>query len=207
MSLSRKFLSAMGIDEDKVDEIIKAHTETVDALKEQRDTYKTERDSYKTEAEKLPKVQKELDDMKAAAEKGGKDTYKVKYEALKEDFDKYKKEQAEKETHEKKVEAYKGLLKEAGVSEKRIDAVLRVSDVDSIEFEDDGKIKDAGTIKKDIVKEWEDFIVKEDTQGANTSTPPAGNGKTYKSMDEIMAITDASVRQQAIAENHELFGF
>lgn len=200
MSLTRKFLSAFGIEEDKVDEIIKAHTETVDALKEQRDT-------YKKDAEKLTAVQKELDDMKAAEEKGGKDTYKVKYEALKEDFDNYKKQQAAKETHAKKEEAYRNLLKEAGVSEKRIDAVLRVSDVDSIEFDDDGKVVDSAKLKKAIAEEWSDFVVKEDTQGANTATPPTGNGKVYKSKDEIMAIKDTNERQKAIAENHELFGF
>ena len=37
MSLTRKFLSALGIEDDKVDEIISAHTDTVNALKEQRD--------------------------------------------------------------------------------------------------------------------------------------------------------------------------
>ena len=42
MALTRKFLSALGIEEDKVDEIIKAHTETVDALKEQRDELKAD---------------------------------------------------------------------------------------------------------------------------------------------------------------------
>lgn len=200
MSLTRKFLSAFGIEEDKVDEIIKAHTETVDALKEQRDT-------YKKDAEKLTAVQKELDDMKAAAEKGGKDTYKVKYEALKEDFDNYKKQQAAKETHAKKEEAYRNLLKETGVSEKRIDAVLRVSDVDAIEFDDDGKVVDSAKLKKAIAEEWSDFVVKEDTQGANTATPPTGNGKVYKSKDEIMSIKDTNERQKAIADNHELFGF
>lgn len=200
MSLTRKFLSAFGIEEDKVDEIIKAHTETVDALKEQRD-------AYKADAEKLPAVQKELDDLKAAAEKGDKDPYKVKYEALKEDFDKFKNEQKEKETHAKKESAYKALLEEAGISEKRIASVLKVSDVDAIEFAEDGKVKDADTLKASIKKEWEDFIVTKDTQGAPTATPPAGSGKTYKSKDEIMAIKDVKERQDAIAENHELFGF
>lgn len=200
MSLTRKFLSAFGIEEDKVDEIIKAHTETVDALKEQRD-------AYKADAEKLPAVQKELDDLKAAAEKGDKDPYKVKYEALKEDFDKFKSEQKEKETHAKKESAYRALLEEAGISEKRIASVLKVSDVDAIEFAEDGKVKDADTLKASIKKEWEDFIVTKDTQGAPTATPPAGSGKTYKSKDEIMAIKDVKERQDAIAENHELFGF
>ena len=200
MSLTRKFLSAFGIEEDKVDEIIKAHTETVDALKEQRD-------AYKADAEKLPAVQKELDDLKAAAEKGDKDPYKVKYEALKEDFDKFKSDQKEKETHAKKESAYRALLEEAGISEKRIASVLKVSDVDAIEFAEDGKVKDADTLKASIKQEWEDFIVTKDTQGANTATPPAGSGKTYKSKDEIMAIKDVKERQDAIAENHEMFGF
>lgn len=200
MSLTRKFLSAFGIEEDKVDEIIKAHTETVDALKEQRD-------AYKADAEKLPAVQKELDDLKAAAEKGDKDPYKVKYEALKEDFDKFKSDQKEKETHAKKESAYRSLLEEAGISEKRIASVLKVSDVDAIEFAEDGKVKDADTLKASIKQEWEDFIVTKDTQGANTATPPAGSGKTYKSKDEIMAIKDVKERQNAIAENHEMFGF
>lgn len=200
MALTRKFLSALGIEDEKVDEIIGAHTETVNALKEQRD-------SYKEEAEKLPGVQKELDEMKAAAEKSGKDAYKVKYEALKEDFDKFKQEQKDKEVHARKEDAYKTLLEEVGISEKRIRSVLKVSDVDAIEFDDEGKVKDADALKKAIGEEWADFIVQKETKGANTATPPAGSGKTYKSKEEIMAIKDAKERQTAIAENHEMFGF
>ena len=200
MALTRKFLSALGIEDDKVDEIINAHTETVNALKEQRD-------SYKEEAEKLPNVQKELDDLKATAEKSGEDAYKVKYEALKEDFDNFKKEQAAKETHARKESAYRNILQEAGVSEKRINAVLKVSDVDAIELDDEGKVKEADTLKKSIGEEWADFIVTTETKGATTATPPTGSGKVYKSKDEIMAIKDAKERQTAIAENHEMFGF
>ena len=36
MSLTRKFLAALGIEQDKIDEIIEAHTETVNALKEEK---------------------------------------------------------------------------------------------------------------------------------------------------------------------------
>ena len=35
MSLTRKMLRAMGIEDDKADQIIDAHAETVDALKQQ----------------------------------------------------------------------------------------------------------------------------------------------------------------------------
>ena len=34
MSLTRKMLRAMGIEDDKADQIIDAHAETVDALKQ-----------------------------------------------------------------------------------------------------------------------------------------------------------------------------
>lgn len=200
MALTRKFLSAMGIEQDKVDEIINAHVEVTDALKEERDMYKADADS-------LAEVKKELADAKAALEKGGKDAYKVKYEALKEDFDDYKKKVSEKEAHSKKEAAYRDMLVAVGVSEKRIASVLKVSDVDAIEFDDDGNVKDADGIKKGIKEEWADFIVSTTQQGAKTATPPAGNGKAYKDASEIMAIKDPTERQQAIADNHELFGF
>ena len=98
-------------------------------------------------------------------------------------------------------------MQEAGVSEKRINAVLKVSDVDAIELDDEGKVKEADTLKKSIGEEWADFIVTTETKGATTATPPTGSGKVYKSKDEIMAIKDAKERQTAIAENHEMFGF
>lgn len=200
MALTRKLLATMSIEEDKVDQIIEAHSDTVNALKEQIAT-------YKTDAEKLPAVQKELDELKAAAEKSDKDAYKVKYEALKEEFDDYKEEVQAKETHAKKENAYRELLKEVGVSEKRINAVLRVSDFDSIELDGEGNVKDADKLKDGIKTEWDDFIVTTQSTGATTATPPTGNGRVYKSKDEIMSIKDTTERQKAIAENHELFGF
>jgi hypothetical protein len=201
MALTRKFLSALGIDADKVDEIINAHTETVDALK-------NERDKYKADAEKLPEVQKELDGMKEeAAKNDGKNPFEVKYNAIKEEFENYKKEQTAKETKVKKADAYKALLKEAGVSEKRIDAVLRVSDIDGLKLDKDGAVEGKDALLESIKKDWSDFIVTQGTQGAKTPNPPAnGGGKTYKSKEEIYAIKDTAERQKAIYENRELFG-
>ena len=201
MALTRKFLSALGIEADKVDEIINAHTETVDALKH-------ERDSYKADAEKLPEVQKELNSIKEqAAKNDGKNPFEVKYNAIKEEFENYKKEQTAKETKVKKADAYKALLKEAGVSEKRIDAVLRVSDIDGVKLDKDGNIEDKDALIASVKKEWADFITTQGTQGARTPNPPAnGGGKTYKSKEEIYAIKDTAERQKAIYENRELFG-
>lgn len=200
MALTRKFLTALGIDEAKVDEIITAHTEVTDALK-------AERDKFKADAGKYAAAQAELDGIKAqAAKDGGKNPYQVKYEALKEEFDKYKADTETKATKAKKESAYRKLLKDAGVTEKRLDAVLRVSDFDGIEFDGDGKIKDADKLTESIKKEWADFIPQTSQTGAPSQNPPSTTTGKTMTKDDIMKITDTAARQKAIAENHELFG-
>jgi hypothetical protein len=203
MSLTRKFLKAMGIEEEKIDQIIDAHSETVSALKD-------EMADYKSNAEKLTSVQKELDkmkaDAKAAEEKNGKDPYKVKYEAIKEDFENFKKDIATKEAKANKEKLYSELLKECGISEKRINAILKVTELDSMEVDENGKLKDAKDLTKSIKEEWADFITKTEPKGADVATPPKGNGKTT-TKEEIMKIKDAGERQKAIADNRELFGY
>lgn len=196
MALTRKFLSALGIDADKVDEIIDAHTESINALKEQRD-------QYKADAEKLPAVQKELDDLKADSGDG----FEQKYKDLKKEFEDYKSDVTAKELRSKKETAYREILKDAGIGENHMSKVLKYTDWESVELDDDGKIKEANQHIKDVKTEWPELIVTKSAQGADTHTPPDGSGKTYGSKEEIMKIADAGERQKAIAENHELFGF
>ena len=193
----------MGIEDDKIDQIIDAHSETVNALKDLNTEYKEKADKYESTQKELDKIKA---DAKAAEEKNGKDPYKVKYEALKEDFDEFKKQITDKETRANKEKLYTELLKEAGVSEKRIAAVLKVSDLETVEIED-GKIKDAANITKTIKDEWADFITTTESKGATVATPPAGGSGKKLTKDEIMKIKDTSERQKAIAENHELFGY
>ena len=190
-----------------VDELDKAAEDICARHSADLDSIKEERDSFKKDAETLASVQKELNDLKAATSDGKKNAFEVKYNAIKEEFDNYKHDIEAKETKAKKEAAYRALLKEVGVSEKRLDAVLRVSDFDSIKLDADGKIENASDLKKSIKDEWSDFIVQNGVKGAYTATPPVGGGKSYKSKDEIMAIKDTAERQKAIAENHELFGF
>lgn len=190
-SLSRKFLSGIGIEEDKIELILEKHQEVLGEIKD-------ERDRLKEDAEKLPSVEKELSDLKEATKDGKENSYKVKYEALKEDFENYKKDISTKEIHSKKEAAYRELLKAAGISEKRIDAVLKVSPIDSLEFDDEGKVKEADSISKTIKEEWADFIPTESVKGAQTATPPASNGSSlFKTKEEIVKIKDTSERQKA----------
>ena len=181
MSLTRKFLAAMGIEAEKVDEIIAAHSETVEGLK-------AERDQYKKAAEELPTVKEKLE--KTLAENKENAPYKEKYEKEHESFENYKNEQTAKETKEKKATAYRELLKEAGVSEKHMNAVLKVTNLDDIELDDDGKVKDSDKAIKSVKEEWSDFIVSTGAEGANTATPPSGNGDEHKGSSDARRIYD-----------------
>lgn len=179
MALTRKALSTMGIEEDKIDQIILMHTETVNALKE-------ERDKFKGETEKLESVQKELDELKEKSKensgfKSEVEKLKKEKENLQKEFDQYKSDQVAKETHVAKENAYREILKDAGIPEKHFAKVLKYSDVDGVELDDEGKIKTATEILKNIKEEWSDHIESTGAQGARTETPPANNGgKTDK---------------------------
>lgn len=198
MAFTRKMLKAMGIEDEKIDQIIDAHSETVDALKADRDT-------YKEDATKLAAVQKELDELKAK----GDDGYKAKYEAEKAAHDALKADIAAKETKKAKTDAYRELLKGANIDEKRIATILRAEapTIDKIELDADGKIKNAEQYTESIKSDWADFIVTQSAKGTNTATPPANGGAaTTKTKEDILKIKDAGERQKAIAENPTLFG-
>lgn len=191
----------MGIEEEKIDEIIAMHSETVDGLK-------TEISKYKADSATLPDIQKQLEKAQADLEAGKKDSWKVKYEAIKEEFEGYKTEQTKKESHAAKEKAYRALLQEAGVSEKRLDSVLKVSDIDSVELDEKGTIKGADKLTESIKSEWADFITTTETRGANTSNPPANNkgsamtkADIYKKDDHGRYIMSAAERQKALMEN------
>lgn len=154
-----------------------------------------------TEIDTLKGEKQNAEDKVTTAEK-----WKTKYDALKNDFETYKNEISAKETKATRENAYRELLKEAGISEKRLASVLKVSDIDKLEMVD-GKFKDSDKLIEGIKEEWADFITTEETHGAKTSTPPANNGGGKMTKADIMKIKDASERQQAIADNHELFGF
>ena len=197
MALTRKFLSALGIEEEKAEQIITAHVDTVD-------TIKAERDKYKEDAEKLPAIQKELGELKEKTT--GEDPYKEKFEKLEKEYNDYKADIEAKATTAKKESAFRKILKEIGIPEKRVDAVIKVSDISKIELDSEGKIKDGDQLKESLKTEWSDFITTTTSEGVKSANPPASTGKTSMTKEEIRAIPDASARQKAMLENPSLFG-
>ena len=182
MSLTRKMLKAMGIEEEKIDQIIEAHTDTVDGLK-------ADVSKYKTDAEKLSDVQKELDDLKAK----GDDGWKEKHDKLKDEFDQYKNDVQAKETKAAKEAAYRAILKDANLSEKGIEKAVKYAEWDKIELGSDGKLKGANDHIKAVRDEWAEYVTTTTTTGAKTSTPPANNHAKNYTTAEIKSMSAAEI--------------
>ena len=142
MGLTRKMLKAMGIEEEKIDQIIEAHAEAVDALKE-------EVNKNAEAAKKYASVQKELDKANEDIEAMKNDNFKSKYDSVKKEFDDYKKEIEGKELQATKEKLYREILKDGNLSEKGIEKAVKYADWNTIEVEDN-KIKDAHCTKINI---------------------------------------------------------
>lgn len=194
MALTRKMLKAMAIDDEKIDQIIDAHTETVDALKKERDDFRDKAEQYDT-------VKKELDGLK-----NGKD-WKAEHDAVKKAFDDYKKTVTEKETAAAKTKAVRAYFESKGIKGANLEIAMRGAkdEISAVELDGD-KIKDAKALDDLIGGDYKALVVKEGTKGADPVNPPANSG-SKKTREEIMAIKDPAERQKAIAQNLELFGY
>ena len=193
----REILSSAGVTaehmSDAVDRIMDGHVTSINALRE-------ERDSYKADAEKLPAVQKELDEVKS---KGDPDWQK-KYEDEHTAFEQYTDQVKNDEQNRTKADLYREILTKVGVDPKRVSAIMRVTDLSKVSVKD-GKIEDEAKLTDTIKTEWSEFIAKSGSKGATPENPPGGGGAPTKTKDEIMSIKDPEERQKAIAENISLF--
>ena len=195
MAFTRKMLKAFGIEDNIIEQIMDAHVEVVEGLK-------TERDTLKTKADQLDDVQKELNNLKTNS-----GDWQKKYEDEHKDFEAYKNAQTAKETKAAKEKAYRALLKEAGIADKRIDTILKVTNLEEIELDKDGKIKDSDKRTETVKAEFADFIETSTERGAHVESPPANGGSgSARTKEEILAIKDGATRRQAMAENPSLFG-
>lgn len=189
MALTRKMLQAMDIPAEKIDEIINAHTETINALKDERDNAQKELAGLKEKSGNLESVTKELEKTKADLEKAVE--WEKKYKDTKAEYDSYKSDTEAKATRAKKEQAYKQLLVDAGVSAKRIDSVLKISAdaINGVEFDNDGKIKDADKLTESVKKEWADFIQTVGQRGAEVPNPAGNDGEGMKPKSRAAQLT------------------
>ena len=190
------------VPKDVLGQICDLHTSSMDGLPE----------TIKELKGKLKVAEQERDAAKAKVPVDGEETIsKAEYDKLKGEFDNYKKDVEAKETHNKKVEAYKAILKDANLSEKGIEKAVKYAEWDKIELGADGKLKNANDHIKAVREEWAEYVTTTTTTGAKTSTPPANNGGAKLTKAEIYAKDEhgryklsTAERQKALAENPEL---
>lgn len=190
MSLTRGYLKGMGLTEEQVNAVIEAHMESVNGLKEQIT-------NLTNEVATAQKSAKENVDNSINA-------YKTKYEKEHSDFEEYKASQEKAKEHSSKKAVYEQLLKKAGISDKRIQQILAIAQVDELKLDEKGNVEGEEDIEKKIAEEWSEFIPKTATVGATVENPPANSG-TRMTKDEIFKIKDTKKRQKAIEENIDLF--
>lgn len=195
MALTRKLLKGMGLTDEQVDTIIEAHTDTVDGLK-------ADVSKYKADAEKLPGVQKELDDLKAAGDGG----YKEKYEKEHSAFETYKSDVTAKESKAAKEKAVRAYFESKNITGANLDLAMRGCGTEMAALEMDGeKIKDTKSLDALLTGTYKGLISTAQTKGANPATPPANTGGGTMTKDQIMQIKDRAERRAAIAANINLF--
>lgn len=216
MALTRKMLTAMGIESEKIDQIIEAHTESTEALKAKAEEEKARADELSGEAAKVPALVKEIEELKAADEgdeweakyneakaeaervQGDLDKLKGEKATLEEEFESFKQGVEAEKADAEKLELYKGLLREIGLDEKRVGKAARLKSLDELTVED-GKLAGYEELKASEAEEWAEFIPQPNgVRGQNVPNPPSG-GNVPEGADPEIA--------KMLAQRHaDLFG-
>lgn len=155
---------------------------------------------YKADAEKLPSVQKQLDDLKAAGDGG----YKEKYEKEHSAFEAFKTDITEKESKAAKEKAVRAYFESKNITGANLDLAMRGCGEEMAALELDGeKIKDTKSLDALVDGTYKGLVSKQ-TVRVDTGARFNGGGKPM-TKDEIMQITDRAERRAAIAANMDLF--
>ena len=154
MALTKEFLSGLGVEGDAAARILSEHGAGLSALNAERDAAL----SARREAEEH-----------AAGERAA--------------FDAFRAESERRLAAQEKKSAYRALLQRAGVAERFLDSVLRVTPLDGVPFSD-GTITDAEERLNGNRREWRDFSVHTETSGTVTTAPPEGRAADPDSMSD-----------------------
>lgn len=172
--------------DDIENRLIALHLGVVDPLKDQLQT-------YKTDAEKLPGVQKELDDLKAAGDGG----YKEKYEAEAKAYREYKDRIEGEKTRGLMRTALDAFLKDK-VNIQREEArtlILDAARYDDIKLDDKNAVSDTdGALAKSYGEKYAAFVSDVKDQGVSKTDPPKGSNRIY-TRDEIRKMTPDEINK------------
>lgn len=174
--LTRKFLRALGVEEDKIDEIVTAHQDTLDAIK-------AERDGLKTSADKLAEAQAEVTRLTSELEKAKSssgDAAKVQA-----DFDAYRQQVDKERADALNTSDLLDIAREAGVQRESFRSMIaRDFDMGRIQRGEDGKVSNRAELVEAIKSGYADCIGEITNTGTPPTNPPPTPPKTI-SRDQL----------------------
>lgn len=194
MAFTRKMLAAMGIEPEKIDQIIEAHAEVTDALKAKAAEAEARAAELEQEAKRVPELEAKVEELGNAQADDGE------LEALRAEYDAYKAQVAAEAADREKAGLYREMLREAGVDAKRLDAIMRITDLTGVEVED-GAIKGADALKEAAAEEWAAFIPQVKMQGANVPEPPTSGHSSGADDHVAKRLRERHERRFGKAEN------
>ncbi len=186
MALTRKMLEGMGISAEAIEAIVEANSSSLSAIKAERDSLKLENERLSGELSS-----KEQD-------------FKAEIDKVRKEYEDFKTETTAKAVRGEKEKLYSEFLVANDIPQARVGAILRLTDFDAIEVED-GKLKDEKKLKGIIEKEWADYIMKTNVGDDTPAHPPAKNGVSGMTKEDILKIKDPVERQNKIKEHIDLF--
>lgn len=189
MALTRSFLKAMGLNDEQVNSVIEAHTDTIDALKK-------ERDDWKGKAETVETLTRERDEAVEKLSKAG-DVQKVQKE-----FDDYKQQVEDERKYAVDTSDLLDIANAAGIRRPRwLEIAARDFDRSKIKRGEDNAITNRDELIEVMKSSNADFIATTDTKGVPPANPPTGGGQTFTKADiEKMSTKEVNKNWEAISK-------
>ena len=139
MSLTRNYLKTLGLNDDQISAVIDAHSETVTALNTKYSELETKYNSAKESADRLPTVQKELDELK-------KSDFKSKFEAEQSAHNALKESISREKAHTAKEKAVRAYYEGKNIKGNNLTIAMRGTDLDRLQLDDSGNLADTAAL-------------------------------------------------------------
>ena len=180
--LSRSFLMSLGLNEDQITAVVDAHGETVTALNQKYAELENLYSSAKESADRLPDVQKELDDLK-------KDDFKSLFEAEKSAHDALKESVSRKEAHAAREKAARAFYETKNIHGANLTIAMRGTDLDSLELDDQGRLADPAPLEELVNGDFKSLVTtphRTVTSGANLTGSTEKTPSPNETMNSLL---------------------
>ena len=170
MSLTRSYLKSLGLDDEKINSVIEAHSETVTALNQKYSELETRYRGAKESADQLPALRQELEALK-------KEDFRGKYESEKSAHDALKESIARKQARDAAEKAVRAYYIGKSIRGDNLNIAMRGTPLEEITLSEDGTIADTKALDALVAGDFRPLIQTEEprrTVASGGSLAPRG---------------------------------